>query len=138
MTLSRPEKSRWASAIQGFVALSRSLAAAVCVVAFFAILDVILHGSDAKFWTLQNFQAIAVQNAFVIIAAVGMLVVIISGGIDLSAGVMLALCSTIIAWGMREDVGFLITHGENVASAVRRLKTSGEELRTAQRHADAN
>src|SRR6476660_3239380 len=100
------------------------LVAVLGVVAFFAIVDVTLHGDEAIFWSRQNLQSISVQNAFVAICALGMLIVIISGGIDLSAGAALALCATIFAWGLREDVGFLLSHGENVGGAVARLRSS--------------
>ena len=66
-----------------------------------------------------------------------MLLIIIAGGIDLSAGMALALCACILAWGMREDVGFLIAHGENVAGAARRLKEADDALKSAQRQNDS-
>jgi ribose transport system permease protein len=119
------------------LALARALAAVVCVIALFAIVDVAIHGANAKFWTLQNLQSISVQNDFIVIAAVGMLLVIIAGGIDLSAGVMMALCATVIAWGMREDIGFLITHGENVPQAARRMKIAAETVSTAESKNDS-
>ena len=62
------------------------LAALIGVIAFFALIDLALHGEAAIFWSKQNLQSISVQNAFVAICALGMLLVIISGGIDLSAG----------------------------------------------------
>jgi ribose transport system permease protein len=105
--------------------------AVIGVVAFFALVDIALHGGDATFWSKQNLQSISVQNAFVAICALGMLLVIISGGIDLSAGAALALCATVFAWGLREDVGFRLTHGENVASAVARLESADSQLRDA-------
>ena len=119
------------------LALARALAAVVSVIALFAIVDVAMHGANAKFWTLQNLQSISVQNDFVVIAAVGMLLVIIAGGIDLSAGVMMALCATVIAWGMREDIGFLMVHGENVPQAAKRLKIAAETVRAAQSKDDS-
>ncbi|HTQ39088.1 MAG TPA: ABC transporter permease [Pirellulales bacterium] len=127
-------RRRW---FQPMVALARALAAVVCVIALFALVDVALHGKDATFWSKQNLQAISFQNAFVAIAALGMLLIMIAGGIDLSAGTALALCATVLAWGLREDVGFLISHGENVAWAARNLKTADETLHAAQRKADA-
>src|SRR5262245_3697283 len=136
MNDSNASASAFRRLLRPVLGLARALAAVVCVIAFFAIVDVAMHGRDATFWTKQNLQTISVQNAYVAIAAVGMLVIIISGGIDLSAGVMLALCATIIAWGMREDVGFLIRHGENVSGAAKRLKVAAEGLRTAQRQDD--
>jgi ribose/xylose/arabinose/galactoside ABC-type transport system permease subunit len=125
---------RW---LPPLIALARALAAVFCVIAFFAIVDIALHGRDATFWTKNNLQTISVQSAFVAIASLGMLLVMIAGGIDLSAGMALALCATIVAWGMREDVGFLIAHGENVAGAVRRLKVADEEMHVASRQTDA-
>ncbi len=127
-------RQRW---LKSLAALVRALAAVVCVIAFFAIVDFALHGSNANFWSVSNLQNISVQNAFIAIAALGMLLIMIAGGIDLSAGMALALCSTIVAWGIREDIGFLIAHGENVASAARRLKAADETWHTAAHQTDA-
>ncbi len=122
---------------KSFAAMLGPLVAVICVVAFFAIVDAALHGSAATFWSRQNLQSISVQNAFVAICSLGMLVVIISGGIDLSAGAALALCATIFAWGLREDVGFLLSHGENVAAAAARLRSADEARRDAVAAGDA-
>ena len=119
---------RW---LKSIFAVGRPLGAMLCVIGFFTLLDFALHGSEATFWSKQNLQSISVQNAFVAICSIGMLLVIISGGIDLSAGVALALSSTILAWGIREDVGFILSHGENVAGAVARLKTAENSLHDA-------
>jgi ribose/xylose/arabinose/galactoside ABC-type transport system permease subunit len=132
--LAPPPQRRW---YRPLLALARALAAVACVIALFALVDIGLHGKDATFWTKQNLQTISVQNAFVAICSLGMLLIMISGGIDLSAGVALALCATVVAWGMREDAGFLIAHGENVAWAARNLKTADDALHTAQRKNDA-
>jgi ribose transport system permease protein len=56
------------------------------------------------FLTVRNFRAIAAQNAVVAVAALGMTLVIIAGGIDLSAGTAVALSSTVLAWALKEDV----------------------------------
>ncbi|HEY2760129.1 MAG TPA: hypothetical protein VGI75_05280, partial [Pirellulales bacterium] len=111
--------------------------AVVFVIAAFALVDVALHGHEATFWSKQNLQTISVQNAFVAICALGMLLIMIAGGIDLSAGTTLALCACAVAWGMREDVGFFIAHGENVPGAARRLKAADDALNSAQRKNDA-
>jgi ribose/xylose/arabinose/galactoside ABC-type transport system permease subunit len=103
----------------------------VVVVVFFGSMDLAIHGGQATFWTLHNLQTVSVQNAFVAIAALGMLLIMVAGGIDLSAGMALALCATILAWGMREDVGFLLTKGQNVAGATHRLKQAVDALRVA-------
>ncbi|HEY2826458.1 MAG TPA: hypothetical protein VGJ04_02575, partial [Pirellulales bacterium] len=119
------------------IAMVRALAAVACVVAFFAIVDIALHGQEAAFWSKQNLQTISVQNAFVAICALGMLLIMISGGIDLSAGTALALCACVVAWGLREDVGFLVEHGENVPGAARRLKVADDARHAAERKNDA-
>ncbi len=84
--------------------------------------------------TCKQFQSKMRSLPF---AALGMLLIMISGGIDLSAGTALALCSCVVAWGMREDIGFLLVHGQNVAGATRRLKAADDALHVAQRKNDA-
>src|SRR4051794_13008353 len=51
-----------------------------------------------NFLTWSNASTIATQTAIVGIAALGMTLIIISGGIDLSAGSMIALTTVVIAW----------------------------------------
>jgi ribose/xylose/arabinose/galactoside ABC-type transport system permease subunit len=117
--------------LKSLSAMLGPLLAVVGVIAFFAVVDVVLHGDAATFWSMQNLQSVSVQNAFVAICALGMLIVIISGGIDLSAGAALAFSATMFAWCLREDVGFLIAHGENVAGATARLKYADDRRRDA-------
>lgn len=57
---------------------------------------------QSNFWTAQSGRAMLVQVATVTMAALGMTVIMISGGIDLSAGTAMALCATVIAWLLRE------------------------------------
>ncbi|HVX63273.1 MAG TPA: ABC transporter permease [Pirellulales bacterium] len=65
------------------------------VIAFFAVADYWQGG--ASFLTLRNLHATSVQASTVAVAALGMTVIIISGGIDLSAGTALALSATVLA-----------------------------------------
>lgn len=51
-----------------------------------------------SFSSLANLQTIARQSAIVGIASLGMTLVIISGGIDLSVGSTIALTTVVIAW----------------------------------------
>jgi ribose transport system permease protein len=62
--------------------------------------------SDARSPFLTNYRMtlIAKQSAIIGIGAVGMTVIIIGGGIDLSAGAMLALCSVGMAIALREGL----------------------------------
>lgn len=59
----------------------------------------------ASFSTMRNFETIARQTVIVGIAAIGMTFVIISGGIDLSIGSIVALSSVLTAWFLN-NAGF--------------------------------
>ena len=65
---------------------------------FFAITDQWMNGDKATFLTGRNLTTISSQTATVAVAALGMTVIIIAGGIDLSAGTAIALCATVLAW----------------------------------------
>lgn len=80
------------------------LIALVFVVAVFATADT-LNEDGGKFLTQRNFRVILAQTATVAVAALGMTVIIISGGIDLSAGTALALSATVLAFALRAGVG---------------------------------
>jgi ribose/xylose/arabinose/galactoside ABC-type transport system permease subunit len=54
--------------------------------------------APASFSSSKNLELIARQTAIVGIAALGMTLVIISGGIDLSVGSVVALSTVVIAW----------------------------------------
>jgi ribose/xylose/arabinose/galactoside ABC-type transport system permease subunit len=54
--------------------------------------------APASFRTARNLEMIARQTTIVGIAALGMTLVIISGGIDLSVGSVVALSTVVIAW----------------------------------------
>jgi ribose transport system permease protein len=78
------------------------LLAVLLVVALFAAADYFKTGRDS-FLTVGNFRNMASQAAPVAVAALGMTLIIIAGGIDLSAGTALALCATVLAWFLRAD-----------------------------------
>lgn len=50
------------------------------------------------FFSLQVFFYFLIDNAFLLISATGVTFVILSGGIDISVGAVIALCSMISAW----------------------------------------
>ncbi|MBI4578362.1 MAG: ABC transporter permease [Planctomycetes bacterium] len=54
-----------------------------------------------RFLTVDTFRATANQTVAVGIAAMGMTMIIISGGIDLSVGSVIALASVVTAWCLR-------------------------------------
>ena len=81
-----------------------SLLALGVVIAFFAAAEAWQSGSN-NFLTGRNVRTIAVQTSTVAVAALGMTVIIIAGGIDLSAGTALALSATVLAYALRENYG---------------------------------
>src|SRR4051812_36488370 len=78
------------------------LLALVLVFCFFAVTDA-LQSSGGRFLSLRNLQAMLISSAPVVTAALGMTVVIIAGGIDLSVGTAVALCATVLAWVLKQN-----------------------------------
>ncbi|MBI1903581.1 MAG: ABC transporter permease [Planctomycetia bacterium] len=58
---------------------------------------------ESRFWSPLNGRTILVQSSTVAVAALGMTLVIIAGGIDLSVGNAMALAAAVLAW--RLNVG---------------------------------
>ena len=79
------------------------LLALIFVVAVFATADA-LKDDGGRFLTQRNFRVILAQTATVAVAALGMTLIIISGGIDLSAGTAIALTATIVALNFVTDI----------------------------------
>ncbi|HVT28379.1 MAG TPA: ABC transporter permease [Lacipirellulaceae bacterium] len=71
--------------------------ALLLVFCFFAVADAI-QPNGGTFLTARNLQAMLISSAPVVMAALGATVVIIAGGIDLSAGTAMSLCATVLAW----------------------------------------
>jgi ribose/xylose/arabinose/galactoside ABC-type transport system permease subunit len=70
---------------------ARELSLLLCLAALLAYLGV----RAPRFFTPQNLVNVLSDNAYVAIAAFGMTMVIVSGGIDISVGSMLAVCSIV-------------------------------------------
>jgi ribose/xylose/arabinose/galactoside ABC-type transport system permease subunit len=60
-----------------------------------------IRDQDNRFLTVNTFRATANQTVAVGIAAMGMTMIIIAGGIDLSVGSVIALASVLTAWCLR-------------------------------------
>lgn len=84
----------------------------VFVFALFAIL------SPSKFATAANLQLMMLQTAVVGTAALGMTMVIISGGIDLSVGSVIALTTVIVALLLNTGASPLFAAGGGVVSGM--------------------
>ncbi len=76
-------------------AVARFLDAAGPLIALLVVVGLICLKADTReaFLTVANWKFIAVQTVIVATAALGMTIIIISGGIDLSVGSSVALCS---------------------------------------------
>lgn len=79
-------QSPWVNSLGRFMAL-------VVVFLFFAVMV-----EDGRFYTSRNLENIVRQSAVYATAALGMTMVIIAGGIDLSIGSIIALAVVVVAW----------------------------------------
>ncbi len=70
--------------------------ALLLVFCFFAVADE-FQPNGGTFLSARNLQAMSISSAPVVTSALGMTVIIIAGGIDLSAGTAMALCATVLA-----------------------------------------
>src|SRR3989442_15674902 len=75
------------------------------------------NATDA-FWTTKNIYNITRNVTFVAIIALGMTVVIIAGGIDLSVGSVLCLCSMVLATTMHQGYSIEVGIAAAIATAL--------------------
>jgi ribose/xylose/arabinose/galactoside ABC-type transport system permease subunit len=79
--------ARWVTSLARFVAI-------VVVFSFFAVAV-----EGGRFYSARNLESIVRQSAVYATAALGMTLVIIAAGIDLSVGSIIALTAVVVAWG---------------------------------------
>jgi ribose transport system permease protein len=82
------------------------LLALVLIFTFFAVAEKTVKRGTKKpaiMLTSETFRTIAVNSAIIGICALGMTIVIISGGIDLSVGNGICLCATVLACCLKAD-----------------------------------
>lgn len=89
--------------ISGFIVAFGPVIGLVLVYGFFAA--VCAADDNASFASVLNLKTIVNQTVIVGIGALGMTYVIISGGIDLSVGSQIALCSVVVATVMNKLAG---------------------------------
>lgn len=85
------------------------LLALLLVILFFAIADA-MQGGVGNFASVGSVRLVGVQSVKVAVAALGMTMIIIAGGIDLSAGTAAALSGCVAAYSLK--------HGYSIQSAV--------------------
>src|SRR5438874_7221966 len=74
------------------------LAGLIAVILLFAILT----GSPERYLSGANLRVVLAQTVIVAIGAIGMTMIIVSGGIDLSVGAVIALSSVVTALALRD------------------------------------
>lgn len=72
--------------------LSTDQKPALSILAFFGVICVVMAFVEPEFFSGQNFFDIAANSAYVAVAGMGMLAVILIGQIDVSVGAILAIC----------------------------------------------
>ncbi|MCX7933700.1 MAG: ABC transporter permease [Planctomycetota bacterium] len=90
--------------------LRRLLGPFLGLVLVFAFFIAALHlrarpGEEITFYTATNLRVILLQTVIIGIASLGMTLVIVSGGIDLSVGSQLALGTVAVAWTLARVAG---------------------------------
>ncbi|MDH4198291.1 MAG: ABC transporter permease, partial [Candidatus Aminicenantes bacterium] len=82
----------------------------ILVIAIFSLLPEV----QDRFLRLGNFKSVATQSVIVALGALGMTLIIISGGIDLSAASNIALSSVIAAYAINVGLPPLIAIGAGI------------------------
>jgi len=67
------------------------------LVVFIVLLCVIVQGLNSSFMSAQNIYNLLTDTAIIVILSIGMMVVILTGGIDLSIGATIALTGMVVA-----------------------------------------
>src|SRR5215831_16835048 len=73
-----------------------------------------MSGAPARYFSVNNFRIVLSQTIIVGLGAIGMTVIMVSGGIDLSVGSTIALSSVITALGLRDGWSPLIAIGAGI------------------------
>src|SRR5262249_60003904 len=72
--------------------------------AFVILIFGFMSGAPGRYFSFTNFRIVFSQTVIVGLGAIGMTVIIISGGIDLSVGSTIALSSVITALGIMDGL----------------------------------
>ncbi|MGE0605593.1 MAG: ABC transporter permease [Pirellulales bacterium] len=117
-----PQPKLLARAWSGLRGLLGPVVALWVVVVFFTAAEFVQANWNGQtyrnnFFNVENARNVLVQNVTVAVAALGMTVIIIAGGIDLSAGTALGLSATVLAfllkgsWSPTMAVGLCLATG---------------------------
>src|SRR4051812_49525478 len=84
----------------------------LAVIVVFALLT----DSPSQYLSVRNFRIVVAQTVIVALGAIGMTMIIVSGGIDLSVGASIALTGVVTAIGIRDGGGPLASGLAGVAA----------------------
>jgi ribose transport system permease protein len=76
----------------------------IAVIAVFALMT----DSPSQYLSVRNFRIVVAQTVIVALGAIGMTMIIVSGGIDLSVGSAIALTGVVTALGLRDGMTPLV------------------------------
>ena len=92
-----PDSRSWLATLGPFLGL-------LGVVAVFALLT----DTPDQYLSIRNFRIVVAQTVIVALGAIGMTMIIVSGGIDLSVGSVIALTGVVTAISIRDGAGPLV------------------------------
>lgn len=91
-----------------------ALLALIAIILFFAVADLVW--GEGYFATVRNMRVVLTQTSIVAVAALGMTLIIIGGGIDLSAGTALTLSATVMAFCLKSNYPIALSVAATVGS----------------------
>ena len=116
------------SQLRGALDIVRPFLALIFVTLLFCGADQWRNGEKASFASARSLRTVAAQTATVAVAALGMTIIIIAGGIDLSVGMSIALCATVMAWCLKEDVATRMVGQPPLSAVMKPLTAARTEL----------
>lgn len=123
--------------VRAFLDFLRPFLALIFVTILFCVADRAMNGEKASFASSRSFRTVAAQTATVAVAALGMTLIVIAGGIDLSVGTSIALCATVLAWSLKEDVATRFVGMQPLSVVMKPLTAAKTELERVTKQLDA-
>jgi ribose transport system permease protein len=100
------------SQVRTWLARPGNLLGLVAVIVIFAILT----DSPEQYLSIRNFRIVVAQTVIVALGAIGMTMIMVSGGIDLSVGSVIALTGVVTAIAIRDGASPLVAVLEGVVA----------------------
>jgi ribose transport system permease protein len=85
---------------------------------FLVVLSVIVATQKSSFLTVSNWAGIVGQIIVIMVLTIGMTLVLIGGGIDLSVGAVLGLTGGFLAWQLNHDVPMALAFAATLAAGM--------------------